>query len=98
MCTSGGGCREAIQHAFKKPIFVFLDVGVTHGWLDDRYLIRRKNALAEGIFAVAMFEGALALDGHADQEMQHVRPKDGGILLRFHPNAVTKDDYAGLGT
>jgi hypothetical protein len=94
-----GAAAEAIQHAFKKPIFIFLGVGVANGWLDNRYLIRRKNALAEGVFAVAVFEGASALDGHADQETQHVRPKDGGVLLRFHPNVVfvvTKVNYAGL--
>jgi hypothetical protein len=96
-----GAAAEAIQCAFKKPIFIFLGAGVANGWLDNCYLIRRKNALAEGVFAVALFEGASALDGHADQETQHVRPKDGGVLLRFCPNAVfvvTKENYAGLGT
>jgi hypothetical protein len=96
-----GAAAEAVQRAFKKPIFVFLGIGVANGWLDDCYLIRRKNALAEGVFSVTLSEGASALDGHADQEMQHVRPKEGGVLLRFCPNAVfvvTKDNYTGLGT
>jgi hypothetical protein len=86
---------------FKEPIFVFFSVGVANGWPDDCYLICRKNALAEGIFTVALFKRTTALDGHADHEMQSVRTKDGGVLFGFCPDAVfvvAKDNNAGLGT
>jgi hypothetical protein len=92
---------EAVQTTFKEPIFVFLSVGVPDGWFDDCYLICRKNALAEGIFTVALFKHTAMLDGHADHETQGIWTKDGGVLLGFHPNAVfviAEDNNPGLGT
>jgi hypothetical protein len=92
---------EAVQSTFKEPIFVFFTVGVANGWLDNCYLIWRKNALAEDIFTVALFKRTMTLNGHSDHETQGVQMKDGGVLFGFRPDAVfvvAKDDNAGLGT
>jgi hypothetical protein len=62
-----GAAAKAVQGAFEEPVFIVLCVRVANGRLDDCYLIWGKNALAEGVFAVALFECALALDGHADK-------------------------------
>jgi hypothetical protein len=62
-----GAAAKAVQGAFEEPVFIVLCIRVANGRLDDRYLICRKNALAEGVFAVALFECASALEGHADE-------------------------------
>ncbi len=62
-----GAAAKAVQGSFEEPVFIFLGIKVANGQLDDGYLIRGKNALAEGVFAVALFKCATALDGHADK-------------------------------
>jgi hypothetical protein len=83
-----GALAEAVQHLFEKPVFILLGVWVTNGWLDNRDLIVRENALAKSILAVALFECALPFDGHADHKVHYVWSEDGGILLWFFPDAV----------
>jgi len=56
---------QAIECLFQQPIFAFLCVWITDGRYDDGDLVRRQYALAKGVLAIALFEGAPAFDGHA---------------------------------
>jgi hypothetical protein len=95
MVTCFGHEKRIIENRFT------LYIEVANRWLDNCYLICRKNALAEGIFTVALLKRTMTLDSHADHEMQGVRTKDGGVLFGFCPDAVfvvAEDNNAGLGT
>ena len=48
---------EAIESLQQKPIFLRVGVRVTGGRADNFSFVRRKNALAEGIFAITLLEG-----------------------------------------
>jgi hypothetical protein len=54
---------EAIKSLEKKPIFIWLSLGITQGRLnDDNFCFRGKNALAKCAFAIALAKGATLLD------------------------------------
>ncbi len=61
-----GALAEAVQSLFEEPVFVLLSVGVAKGWFNNRDLVVWENALAKGIFAVALFECVPPFNNHAD--------------------------------
>jgi hypothetical protein len=56
-----GTPTKAIKSFEKKPIFILGCVRVS-GWrLDNGSLLRRKNALAESVFAISLFKSLTML-------------------------------------
>ncbi len=83
-----GAPTEAIQSFKKKPVFVLGCIWVPRGGSDNSRFRSRKNALAEGVFAIALFEGPTMLSGHTNQETETVETKNGRKAVAFRPDAV----------
>jgi hypothetical protein len=65
-----------------------ISVGIARRRTNDRYLIRRKNALAECVFAVALLQSLLLLNREASQKAQGILTKNRSEAITFTPNAV----------
>ena len=63
-----GTPTETIQRFPEEPIFIFGGVGVSNWRLDNSDLVVGEDALAEGVLAVTLFEGAALFYSEADQE------------------------------
>ena len=79
---------ETVEHPFKQPVFVLLGVWVPDWWFDDSDLVRREDALTEGVFAVTLLKCSVLLYGHADDEAHGVRSEDWGVLILLGPISV----------
>ena len=79
---------QAVLGALEQPIFILLCVGVPNRGFDDSYLVRGKDTLAKGVFAVALFECTSSLNRHTDNKAEGIRTKDWSVFLRFSPNAL----------
>jgi hypothetical protein len=55
---------KAIQHPEKKPIFIWLSLGIAQGRSNDCDLFGRKDALAKGVFAITLTKRVMLLNGH----------------------------------
>jgi hypothetical protein len=55
---------KAIKSPEKKPIFIWLSLGITQGRSNNGNLFQGQNALAKCVFAIALAEGATLLDRH----------------------------------
>ena len=88
---------ETVQCLLEKPVFARLSVGIT-GWrADDGDFVRWQNAIAEGIFAIALLEDTTLFDSQTDKVPEGVLTKNWCVTLRFRPRAifeVTKDNDA----
>jgi hypothetical protein len=51
--------------------------------MDDGDFFRREKVLAKRVFAVAMMERIMFLDGHADKEMERVTLEDRHKFVQF---------------
>jgi len=52
---------KAIKSFEKKPIFILTSIWVPGRWADESCLLRRKNALAESVFAIPLLKAATVL-------------------------------------
>ncbi len=64
----------------QKPIFMRISVGIARRRTNDRNLVRRKNALAECVFAVALSQSPPLLNRKASQKAK-------GILMKNRSKA-----------
>jgi hypothetical protein len=55
------------------------------GWLDHNDFISREGGMAEGIFAVALFEKAAAFNGQGDQKAKQKLTNNRSVGIRFGP-------------
>jgi hypothetical protein len=56
-----GTPTKAIKSFEKEPIFILGCVKVSRRGLDNGSLLRRKNALAESVFAISLFKSSTIL-------------------------------------
>ena len=83
-----GTPMKAIKSFEKKPIFILGCVRVSGRGSDNGSLLRRKNALAESIFAISLFESSMMLSQKTNQEVETIEPKDGRKVIAFGPVAA----------
>jgi hypothetical protein len=91
---------KAIKSLEKKPIFIWLSLGITRGRSNDGNLFRGQNTLAKCIFAIALVEGATLLDCHQNQKPKRVATKNGSKAVAFAPDmvfVVAKDNNLRFG-
>jgi hypothetical protein len=90
-----GATTKAIKCLQQKPIFMRISLGIAQRQTNDRNLFRRKNALAECIFAVALSQRPPLLNHKASQKAKGILTKNRSEAIAFTPNAVfmiAKDD------
>jgi hypothetical protein len=90
---------KAIKSLEKKPIFILASVCIPGRWADDSCLLRRKNALAEGVFAIPLLKAATVLSRQANQKSETIKSKNGCKTLAFGPVAsftITQNDNTRL--
>jgi len=88
---------KAIKSLEKKPKFILTSPG---RWADDSCLLRRKNALAEGVFAIPLLKAAKVLSRQTNQKSETIKSKNGCKTLAFGPFAsftITQNDNTRLG-
>ncbi len=83
-----GATTKAIKCFQQKPIFMRISVGIAGRRTNNRNLIRRKNALAECIFAVALSQSPPLINREASQKAQGILTKNRSEAITFTPNAV----------
>ncbi len=65
-----------------------ISVGIARRRTNNRNLIRRKNALAECVFSVALSQSPLLLNREASQKVQRILTKNRSEAIFSTPNAV----------
>jgi hypothetical protein len=91
---------KAIKSLEKKPIFILASIWIPGRWADDSCLLRRKNALAEGVFAIPLLKAATVLSRQTNQKSETIKPKNGCKALAFGPFAsftITLNNNTRLG-
>jgi hypothetical protein len=91
---------KAIKSLEKKPIFIFASIWVPGRWSDDSCLLRRKNALAESVFAIPLLKVATVLSRQTNQKAETIKPKNRCKALAFGPVApftIVQNDDTRLG-
>jgi hypothetical protein len=78
-----GTLTKAIKSFEKKPIFILGCVRVSGRGSDNGSLLRRKNALAESVFAISLFKSSMMLSGQTNQEAETIKPKDECKTITF---------------
>jgi hypothetical protein len=76
---------KAIKSFEKKPIFILGCVRVSGKGSDNGSLLRRKNALAESVFAISLFKSWMMLSRQTNQEAETIKPKDRHKAIAFGP-------------
>ncbi len=90
-----GAMTKAIKCLPQKPIFMRISVGIDQRRTNDCSLFRRKNALAECVFAVALSQRPLLLNREASQKAKGILTKNRSEAIAFTPNAgfmIAEDD------
>jgi hypothetical protein len=82
-----GTPTKAIKSFEKKPIFILGCVRVSGRGSDNGSLLRRKNALAESVFAISLFKSSTMLSRQTNQEAETIELKDGCKAIAFGPVA-----------
>ncbi len=62
-----GTSAETVQRFLEEPIFILGSIWVANWRLYDSDLIVEEDALAKGVLAVALLEGAPLFDGKTDR-------------------------------
>jgi len=91
---------KAIKSLEKKPIFILASIWVPGRWADDSCLLRRKNALTEGVFAIPLLKAATVLSRQTNQKSETIKPKNRCKALAFGPVAsftIAQNDNMRLG-
>ncbi len=83
-----GATTKAIKCLPKKPIFLRISVGITRRRTNDPSLFRRKNALAECVFAVALLQRPPLLNREASQKAKGILTKNRSEAVAFTPIVV----------
>jgi hypothetical protein len=78
-----GTPMKAIKSFEKKPIIILGCVRVSGRGSDNGSLLRRKNALAESVFAISLFKSLMMLSRQTNQEAETIGPKDGCKAIAF---------------
>ena len=65
---------QAVKCLFEVPILIFFVCWVADRWTDGKALIVRQYGIAKCIFAVALLEDAVVVDGFGHKETE------GGVL------------------
>ena len=60
------------------------------GWFDDNNFISREGGMAEGIFAVTLFEKTAAFNSQRDQKAKRKLTNNGSVCIRFGPVTLLK--------
>jgi hypothetical protein len=92
---------KAIKSLEKKPIFIFASIWVPGRGSDDSSLLRRKNALAEGVFAISLLKAATVLSRQTNQKPETIEPKNRCKTLVLGPVAfftIAQHDNARFGS
>lgn len=95
-----GRPAEAVKSFVEEPVLIFVISWISNRWADDRALIRRKQSIAEGIFAVALEKNAFLTDSFGSEETQGGVFENRCIALCLGVVAVFKIseyDNAGFG-
>ena len=74
---------KAIKSPEKKPIFIWLSLGITRGRSNNGNLFWGQNALAKCVFAIALAEGATLLDRHQNQKPRELLRRTGAKRLHL---------------
>jgi hypothetical protein len=80
-----GAPMKAIKGLKKKPIFIFASIWIPGRGSDDSGLLRRKNALAEIVFAISLLKTAMVLGQQTNQEAETIKPKNRCKAIAFGP-------------
>jgi hypothetical protein len=91
---------KAIKSLEEKPIFIFASIWVPGRWSDDSCLLRRKNALAEGVFAIPLLKAVTVLSRQTNQKLETIKSKNRCKALAFGPVApftIAQHDNTRLG-
>ncbi len=83
-----GPTTKSIKCLPQKPKFMRSSAGIARRRTNDRNLFRRKNALAECIFAVALSQRPPLLNHKASQKAKGILTKNRSEAIAFTPNAV----------
>ena len=95
-----GTPTKAIKSFETKPIFILGCVRVSGRGSDNGSLLRRKNALAESVFAISLFKSSTMLSRQTNQEAETIELKNGCKAITFGPVVaftITQYDYTRLG-
>jgi hypothetical protein len=91
---------KAIKSLENKPIFIFASIWVPGRWADNSCLLRRKNALAEGVFSIPLLKAATVLSRQTNQKSETIKSKNRCKALTFGPVAsitIAQHDNTRLG-
>jgi hypothetical protein len=95
-----GALPKAIKSFEEKPIFILVSIRIPCRWSDDSGFLRRKNALAESVFAISLFKAPAVLGRQTNQEVETIKPKNRCKTIAFGPVApftITQNNNARLG-
>jgi hypothetical protein len=90
---------KTIKSLKKKPIFIWLCLGITQGRSNYGNLFQGQNTLTKCVSAIALAKGANLLDRHQNQKPKRVATKNRSKAVAFAPDmvfVVAKDNIQDL--
>jgi hypothetical protein len=79
---------KAIKSLEKKPIFIWLSLGITRGRPINGNLFQGQNALAKCVFTIALAEEGRLIDHQRNQKPKRVATKNRSKADAFAPDTV----------
>ena len=83
-----GQATQAAKHFTKVPIGARFADRTTVGGFDNNNLILRERRLAEGIFAIALFESTTLFHDHGGQGAHAKRGENECMFFSFSPMLI----------
>jgi hypothetical protein len=92
---------KAMKSPEKRPIFIWLSLGITRGRLNNGNLLPGQNTLEKCVFAIALVEGTMLLGRQQNQKPKRATTKNGSKGVAFALDTVimvAKDNNPRFGS